>query len=403
MIKIELKLDKTKKYVVACSFGPDSMALLSSAIEDGYQIVVAHVNYRKRDASVYEQKSLERFCEEKNIRIFVLDLLHVKHSGNFQKWARETRYKFFKKVCEEVGADGVLVAHQQDDAIETYLIQKKRGNIAKNYGISVENELFGVKIIRPLLGYSKEELKQFDDDNHIPYSIDESNLTDVYTRNKIRHQIVEKSSLEDRQKILEEIENSKPTKIEFKTLWDSEDFCKLEYCEIVSLLDNYMNKTNTHRDLSSKFVSEIKKAFKSKTNCSFEITDGLTLEKDYDEVYLVNTKRVKSYEFKFSTDFKNEMFEIDFRGGAEDRNIPLDSCDLIVKNLDINTQTIIKDYSVNINRLFIDWKVPHFLRKVWPGIFDEKGKLLYVPRYRKEFVDNHKSKFVFRTNYFIEF
>ena len=105
MNKIDLNLDKSKKYVVACSFGPDSMALLASAIENNLQIVVAHVNYRKREAAVYEQNALETFCAEKNIKIYVLDLLKVKSEGNFQEWARATRYKFFKKVAQEEGAD----------------------------------------------------------------------------------------------------------------------------------------------------------------------------------------------------------------------------------------------------------------------------------------------------------
>lgn len=403
MNNIELKLDRSKKYVVACSFGPDSMALLSLACQNGYDIVVAHVNYRKRDAAVFEQASLEKFCEDKNIKIYVLDLLKKKHTGNFQDWAREVRYKFFKKVAQQEGADAVLVAHQEDDLIETYLMQKNRGNIVKNAGIPYENEVFGVKIIRPLLGYSKQDLQVFDDKNNIPYSIDESNLTDTYTRNKIRHQIVEKMSKEDRTEILTEISSVKIAEVEFKTVWAIDDFLNLSYEQFVKLIDNYMSKTATHRDLSEKFFLEIQKAFKSKTCCLFGLTEWVRLEKDYGEVYLVNEKRVAPYEFKLGSNLNNDMFEIDFSQGARDRNIPLSATKFVVKNLNKNSKLIIKDYKSSINRLFIDWKMPHYLREVWPGIYDEKGQLLYVPRYRKEFVDNHKSKFVFRTEYFTEF
>lgn len=403
MNNIELKLDRSKKYVVACSFGPDSMALLSLAYQNGYEIVVAHVNYRKRDAAVFEQASLEKFCEDKNIKIYILDLLKKKHIGNFQDWARKVRYKFFKKVAQQEGADAVLVAHQEDDLIETYLMQKNRGNIVKNAGIPYENEVFGVKIIRPLLGYSKQDLQVFDDKNNIPYSIDESNLTDTYTRNKIRHQIVEKMSKEDRTKILSEISSVKNAEVEFKTIWAIDDFLNLSYEQFVKLIDNYMSKTATHRDLSEKFFLEIQKAFKSKTCCLFGLTEWVRLEKDYGEVYLVNEKRVAPYEFKLGSNLNNDMFEIDFSQGARDRNIPLSTTKFVVKNLDKNSKLIIRDYKSSINRLFIDWKMPHYLREVWPGIYDEKGQLLYVPRYRKEFVDNHKSKFVFRTEYFTEF
>lgn len=403
MSKISLNLDKSKKYVVACSFGPDSMALLSAAIQEGLDIVVAHVNYRKREEAIFEQKSLEKYCFEKGVKIYTLDLLGKHHVGNFQEWARETRYKFFKNVAEQVKADAVLVAHQEDDAIETYLMQKNRGNIVKNPGITVENDLFGIKILRPLLSYSKQELKDFDDENRVPYAIDKSNLSDAYTRNKIRHQIVEKMDTEKRSKIIEEMRGQYAPEIEFKTEWQNSEFEKLSYEQVVRLLDQFMNATKTHRDLSEKFVSEIKKAFGSKINCSFKITDRLILEKDYDCVYLVNAAKITDYQFSFVGKLSNSLFDIDFENGAEDRKIPKDVKKLVVKNIDKNSKLIIKNYKSSINRLFIDWKVPHYLREVWPGIYDEKGTLLYVPRYRKDFVDNHKSKFVFRTEYFTKF
>ena len=403
MNKINLNLDKSKKHVVACSFGPDSMALLHAAIENGLNVVVAHVNYRKRDAAIFEQHALEKFCKDRGIKIYVLDLLGEKHDGNFQNWAREKRYQFFKNIAEKEGADSVLVAHQQDDVLETYLMQKKRGNLAKNPGIPEKNELFGVQIIRPLLQYSKEELKNFDDENSVPYSIDESNLTNDYTRNKIRHEIVEKLSAKERKNLLKEIETKEKAEVQTKTIWEIGEFCNLTYEQIVRLLDFYMSKTNTHRNISQKLVSEIKKAFRGQKNCSFDITSDVALEKDYDSVYLVNTRRLKNYEFCFEKKLENAIFDIDFEFGAEDRNVPLTSKKLIVKNIPVNTEVIIKNYSADINRLFIDWKMPHYLRKVWPGIYDENGKLLYVPRYRKNFKDKHKSKFVFRTNYFTEF
>ena len=82
-------------------------------------------------------------------------------------------------------------------------MQKLRKNYVKNYGISGENVIFGVRVLRPLLNYSKAELQQYDDERGIPYSIDKSNLSDCYTRNKIRHEIVEKLSKEERERNLD--------------------------------------------------------------------------------------------------------------------------------------------------------------------------------------------------------
>ena len=403
MKEIRLNLDKSKKYVIACSFGPDSMALLSAAIKEKLNIVVAHVNYRKREAAITEQQELTKFCDERNIKLYVLDLLNVKEEGNFQDWARRKRYEFFKDVAQKEGADSVLVAHNEDDVIETYLMQKKRGNLVKNYGISEKNDVFGVNIQRPLLNYSKAFLQEYDDEHQIPYSIDESNLTDHYTRNKIRHSIVQKMSEQERKAVLTEIQNSRSIDVELKTQFSKDEFLKLSYEQFVVLLDYWMQKVLEHRNLSEKFFEQIKQGFTTKTNQRIKITPSVWLELDYDEVFILNGSRIKPYCEKCNLVFKNEWIDLNFSHGAEDRGITKLASQVLIKNCDKNDKYIIKDYSSQIRRLFIDWKMPLFLREIWPGIYDEKGNLIYIPRYRKNFEDNHKSKLKIRTEYFHKF
>ena len=403
MQKINLELDLTKKYVIACSFGPDSMALLNLAYNLGAKIVVAHVNYHKRDVSTDEQQALQKYCDERNIKLYVLDLLGKKHTGNFQNWAREMRYKFFKEVLEKEDAEAVLVAHQQDDVIETYLMQKNRGNFVKNAGISGEIELFGVKIVRPLLKYSKADLECYDKENNVPYSIDESNLKSEYTRNKIRHEIVEKLTSEEREKILDQIKTIKPDSVRISSKYQKDEFLSLSDAEIVQLIDYFMNKLSEHRDISFALVSEIKKAIKAKINWMFEITPSLLLECDYGEVVFVNKRRLQEYRYEFNNKFSNEILTIDFSKGAEDRGIANLGEKLIVQNIGKEKVIQIGGYKKKANRVFIDWKVPLYLREVWPGIYDKSSRLLYVPRYRKNFVDNHKSIFKINTDFFTNF
>ena len=403
MKTLKLSIDKNKKYVVACSFGPDSMALLFAAIQENLNIVVAHVNYRKREASVFEQKSLMEYCESNGIKCYVLDLLKAKPTGNFQDWARRQRYEFFKKVCDEVSANAVLVAHQEDDVIETYLMQKNKKIFVKNPGISRENIIFGVKIIRPLLAYSKKYLKAFDDENGIPYSVDESNLTDHYERNRIRHSVVEKLSEEERKRILEEIRESQSNVSVEQNSFTKDEFLGLSYEQIIVFLDGFMTKVNEHRDLSKKFVDEIKKAFMAKTNHFVDITASVRLELDYGEVCVVNLQKLKSYYFAFAKTLDNELFAVDFSSGLSDRGVKEKYESYIIRNCSKTDELIIRNYSKKCGRLFIDWKMPLFLREVWPGIFSKDGKLLYVPRYRKTFTDEHSSKLVFKTEYFTQF
>ncbi len=403
MKKLNLSLDKNKKYVVACSFGPDSMALLDAALKENLDVVVAHVNYRKRDASQMEQKSLEKYCNAHQIKLYILDLINQVPSGNFQDWARKKRYEFFKSVVEKENAFAVLVAHQQDDVIETYLMQKNRGNIVKNYGISRENELFGMKLIRPLLDYTKQELKDYDVENNVPFSIDESNLTDHYTRNKIRHSIVEQMSKKERAAILQEISNISKEKLSVFNKLTKEEFLNLSYESLIKNLDYFMQKVSEHSDISEKFVIEIKQAFRTKTNLRYKITPSVWLELDYGEVFIVNGAKIRDYKFTFERKGTNNFINIDFSMGAEDRGIINLPQEILIKNCDKNDYVIIKDYKSKLNRLFIDWKMPLFLREVWPGIYDEKERLIYVPRYRKSFKDEHKSIFKIDTEYFLRF
>ncbi len=403
MQKIKLNLDLNKKYIVACSYGPDSMALLDAAIKNGLNIVVAHVNYRKRDVSVFEQKSLEKYCQDRCIKIYVLDLLKSKPTHNFQDWARKTRYEFFKRVLDEEKANFVLVAHQEDDVIETYLMQKNRGNYAKFPGISEENEVFGMRVIRPLLSYSKKQLQDYDDENGVPYSIDQSNLTNDYTRNKIRHEVVEKMSQEERRAIIEEISKFPKRKCEIKSVYTYSEFLNMSYEDIVFVINYFMELTKIHKNISKSFVQEIKKAFKTNSTHRVEISSLLWLEKGYDNIYLVNPMKIKSYKKEFLNKAELPFVSIDFSEGAEDRGIQNQNKKLIVKNLDKNDELVIKDYTSKVSRLFIDWKMPLFLREIWPGIYDKNMNLLYAPRYREKFKDTHKSKFVIDTEYFLKF
>ena len=390
---IKLNLDQSKKYVVACSFGPDSMALLNLALKNNLKIVVAHVNYHKRKISDFEQASLTKFCNEKNVEIEVLDTAGLEVTGNFQEWARETRYKFFKKVCEKHHSYGVLVAHQQDDVLETYLMQKSRGNLVKYWGICGENEILGVKVLRPLLSYSKQELLDYDISNKIPYSIDESNLTDHYSRNKVRHHVVEKLKIGERKALLDELEKKQKNIEKFNPKISYSEFSKMDYEKVVRFIDFFMSKNNEHRDLSAKFIEEIQKSFRTNSNILFKITDHVCLKKSYDDVEVVNEDANFAYELIVDKKAKNEFIEIDFSMGAEDRGIKNEDFPLVVRNVNPKDKIKVKDYFVEVRRQFINWKMPVHLRKMWPGVYNKNGDLIYVPRYRKEFTDNHKSIF----------
>ena len=68
---IRLNLDKKETYLLACSYGPDSMALLNLLLNGGYNFAVAHVNYGLREEARFETENLVDFCSKNSIKIYV--------------------------------------------------------------------------------------------------------------------------------------------------------------------------------------------------------------------------------------------------------------------------------------------------------------------------------------------
>lgn len=173
--------------LLAVSGGPDSMYLLYKYRR--HKIVVAHVNYQVRDESDNDQKIVEKFCKKYAIPCEVLNV-QTKASGNFQTWARQIRYQFFEKIANKYHVKKLLTAHHKDDFLETALMQQRSGRTPKYFGIKAENNLFNLKIKRPLLHKLwKREIERFLSKHHIDYAIDISNQKLLYTRNKIRHEL----------------------------------------------------------------------------------------------------------------------------------------------------------------------------------------------------------------------
>ena len=115
---IQLNLDKTKKYLLACSYGPDSMALFYLLYSQGYNFDCAIVNYHLRSESNYEVEELEKYAKNHNIKVYVYDVKNVPYK-NIEAECRKIRYRFFKELSDKNRYDATLVAHHQDDLIET--------------------------------------------------------------------------------------------------------------------------------------------------------------------------------------------------------------------------------------------------------------------------------------------
>ncbi len=397
-----LDLDKNKKYLLACSFGPDSMALFHMLLTEGYKFDVAHVNYGVRKEAEQETISLYEYCGKNDISIEAMYAKKVDNFSNFEAKARDLRYKFFKSLFDKNGYDALLVAHHQDDVLETYFLQRKRGGYVEHYGIAYKTNIYGMEVLRPLLNYSKQDLLDYDNEHNIPYGIDSSNLSNDFARNVIRHNIIEKMRPADKAQTLKEIEDAN---VEIDVLYERlyatdlenvDELLKLSDDEFQRAMVIQARKVELDSSISSDLAEEIKKILLSKKpNVAFKIHNGLIFMKEYTWCGFVEEDKefLYSYVIDSPRKFETEYFFLDFSNGGENRNVKLDDYPITVRCAKKGDEVMINNYSVEIRRLFIDWKMPLSLRKRWPLIVNKHNKVIYVPRYRKEFKVKEDSNF----------
>ena len=144
----------TPPVVVACSGGPDSLALLALAAAVDLGPVAVHVDHGARAGSATEAEVVACFAERLGTG-FAAEAVAVPPGPNFEARAREARYEALDRARERLGATAVLVGHSRDDQAETVLLNILRG--AGVTGLAGMPARRGT-IVRPLLEVSRADL-----------------------------------------------------------------------------------------------------------------------------------------------------------------------------------------------------------------------------------------------------
>lgn len=179
-----------KSFLCAVSGGADSMVLLHLMYSLGYDVQVAHVNYKLRGkASDLDQKVVEEFCEINKIKfhLYTVSPSDNQPENSIQIWARDLRYQFFFNIIASEKLDGIVTAHHLNDELETFFINLSRGSGIKGLsGMPRQDN----KIFRPLLGFSKDQIYDYAHQYHVGFREDASNQKEDYLRNKFRNKLV---------------------------------------------------------------------------------------------------------------------------------------------------------------------------------------------------------------------
>ena len=380
------------------------MALFNMLVKEGFNFDAAIVNYHLRKESDSEVKGLLDYASKNGVKVYVHDNKKPLNN-NVESRCREIRYNFFKSLFDINEYDALLVAHHQDDHLETYLIQKNRQINPIFFGINEKTTIKGMPVIRPLLSISKAELLQYCKDNNVPYAIDKSNFDTSILRNKIRHEVIGKMSAKERNDLLREIEKKN---LELSQLINKIDLSKQNKNNYLLSLDKksfsyainmLVTSVNSSLSVSKENVGEIRKVLLSKKpNVVSKIKRGLYLIKEYERISFSKFEpkaSTYSYLLKQPAKLDTPYFQLNFLLDASNRNVHLKDYPLIIRNIKDGDYTYINGYKVEVRRLFIDWKMPISLRLKWPVIVNNEGKIIYVPRYQKEFkIDKNCNFFV---------
>jgi len=172
--------------LLAFSGGVDSTALFHLLLRSRIPFDLAHVNYHTREQSDAEAAYARALAARHGKTCFILDAAPI--GRNFEAEARRARYDFFTALIREHGYANLLTAHQLDDRLEWLLMQLCKGaGLPELLGMRALSERDGYRLVRPLLGVGKGDLKAWLDRENIPFFEDASNADMRHLRNRFRH------------------------------------------------------------------------------------------------------------------------------------------------------------------------------------------------------------------------
>lgn len=176
---------------VAASGGADSMALTLLADDwarrqDG-AVIALTVDHGLRRGSAAEAKQVHDWLSARGIPHHILTWQGPAPERNLQAQARALRYELLTRYCREHGILHLLTAHHREDQAETVLLRLSQGSGPDGLaGMGGCTERHGVRILRPLLTVSRQDLRKFLNNEGQAWIEDPSNDNDAFARTKIR-------------------------------------------------------------------------------------------------------------------------------------------------------------------------------------------------------------------------
>ena len=359
------------------------MALLDLANQTGVRCIAVHINYHKRDSADRDLRIVQDYCVKHAVPCVVFDA--PEKEGNFQDFARRFRYEKFAEVVKSQNATGVLVAHHRNDDLETFVMQKQRNSAVTHYGLSDSTELFGIRVDRPLLEFTKQDLIEYCESQGITYGIDETNVSDDYLRNRIRKQLEDEnldalSAEKDKlNAALDDFRKSHQDLLQQNTL-SMETFTELPYPLV--FLQHWIRTQLPMKALSDEHLEELLRQIQSSPAFKHPLGNG-RLIKQYGQISVLPLPQSYNIFLKAPSNLKTPFFEIKTEAQEIHGFDVIDSdFPLTIRNASSSEQIVIKGKVSKLSRWFISHKIPQAQRESWPVVVNASGEVIHIFRIR---------------------
>ncbi|MGM0507548.1 MAG: tRNA lysidine(34) synthetase TilS [Fusobacteriota bacterium] len=309
IIKKSNLIKKGDKIILGISGGPDSVALfhLLRSIKDirKIKLYLAHINHQLRGENAKKDEDFVRDLGKKfSIPVYVKSEDINEYSKinkiGLEEAGREVRYSFFEDIRKEVDANKVALAHNSDDNVETFLFRLMRGTSLSGLKSIPEKRDF---YIRPLLNINKKHILNYLSNNNYKYQIDKSNKTTDYTRNKIRLDLIPKIEKDYNRKFkekitrlikeIDDIDNYLENKIQRYNNQKILEIKKIRKEPIFlqkKIINNFLERENKI-EITNQKIENVMDLIKKGGTVSIDIGDGYQVQKSYDELKLVDSKK----------------------------------------------------------------------------------------------------------------
>jgi len=189
---------KNDRVLIACSGGADSAALfhLVHLSFPDLKISIVHFNHGLRPRTAKrDELFVKKLAETFKVPFFVGRAKLIKKLEriklSIEEAARQRRYAFFQTIYKKTKSKAILFAHHLDDQAETILMRVCQGTGLRGLlGIREQMTMEGMRVIRPLLAFSKAELLDFMREQNFKFCEDETNHKPDFLRNRLRLEVL---------------------------------------------------------------------------------------------------------------------------------------------------------------------------------------------------------------------